>query len=47
MVRQRFETLGVSIEPPERRTVEHFARALPREVERAALVVKSGGLTAQ
>jgi tripartite-type tricarboxylate transporter receptor subunit TctC len=46
-VRERFESLGVSIEPPERRTVEYFARALPREVERAAAVVKSGGLSAE
>jgi tripartite-type tricarboxylate transporter receptor subunit TctC len=45
-VRERFETLGVSIEPPERRTVEYFVRNLPREVERAAAVVQAGGLSA-
>ena len=32
-VRERFETLGVVIEPPERRTIEYFVRNLPREVE--------------
>jgi tripartite-type tricarboxylate transporter receptor subunit TctC len=46
-VRERFETLGVSIEPPERRTTEYFARVLPREIERAVTVVKAGGLSAE
>lgn len=46
-VRERFATLGVSIEPPERRTMDYFTRALPREIARAASVVKSGGLSAE
>ena len=45
-VRERFETLGVVIEPPERRTIEYFVRNLPREVEKAAMLVKAGGLSA-
>ena len=45
-VRERFEALGVVIEPPERRTTEYFARTLPRDVERAVAVVKAGGLGA-
>jgi len=45
-VRERFEALGVVIEPPERRTIEYFVRNLPREVERAAILVKTGGLSA-
>jgi tripartite-type tricarboxylate transporter receptor subunit TctC len=47
VVRERFEMLGVSIEPPERRTTEYFVRVLPREVERAVSVVKAGGLSAE
>jgi tripartite-type tricarboxylate transporter receptor subunit TctC len=46
-VRERFETLGVVIEPPERRTIDYFVRALPREIERAAMLVKTGGLSAE
>jgi tripartite-type tricarboxylate transporter receptor subunit TctC len=45
-VRARFEALGVVIEPPERRTVDYFVRNLPREIERAALLVKANGLSA-
>jgi tripartite-type tricarboxylate transporter receptor subunit TctC len=46
-VRDRFEALGVVIEPPERRTLDYFVRNLPREIERAAMLVKAGGLSAQ
>jgi tripartite-type tricarboxylate transporter receptor subunit TctC len=45
-VRERFETLGVAIEPPERRTTVYYVNNLPREVEKAAAVVKAGGLSA-
>ncbi len=45
-VRERFEALGVVIEPPERRTREYFVRSLPREVERAAEIVRTNGLAA-
>jgi tripartite-type tricarboxylate transporter receptor subunit TctC len=46
-VRDRFEALGVVIEPPERRTVEYFVRNLPRDVEKAVSVVRAGGLSAE
>jgi tripartite-type tricarboxylate transporter receptor subunit TctC len=46
-VRDRFETLGVAVEPPERRTRAYYAKSLPPEVERQASVMKSGGLTAE
>jgi tripartite-type tricarboxylate transporter receptor subunit TctC len=45
-VRERFETLGVAIEPPQRRTTEYFVRTLPRDVEKAVAVVRTGGLAA-
>ncbi len=46
-VRERFEALGVVIEPPERRTIDYFVRNLPREIERAAVLVKAGGLSTE
>jgi tripartite-type tricarboxylate transporter receptor subunit TctC len=45
-VRDRFATLGVEVEPPERRTREYYLQTLPAEVERQAAVMKAGGLTA-
>ena len=45
-VRERFETLGVAVEPPERRTREYYLKSLPPEVERQAQVMKASGLTA-
>lgn len=45
-VRERFGTLGVAVEPPERRTREYYAKSLPPEVERQAVVFKANGLTA-
>jgi tripartite-type tricarboxylate transporter receptor subunit TctC len=45
-VRERLGTLGVAVEPPERRAPGYYARNLPSEVERAAAVVKAAGLTA-
>lgn|GEM_PF-5567747 len=46
-VRERFETLGVAAEPPERRTREYYAKTLPPEVEKQAAVMKAGGLSAE
>ena len=46
-VRERFETLGVSVEPPERRTRAYYAKSLPPEVERQATVMKASGLTTE
>jgi tripartite-type tricarboxylate transporter receptor subunit TctC len=45
-VRERFDALGVSVEPPERRTREYYLKSLPPEVERQAQVMKAGGLSA-
>ena len=44
-VRERFATLGVAAEPLERRTREYYAKSLPPEVERQAVVFKANGLT--
>src|SRR3954447_26700601 len=46
-VRERFHTLGVAVEPPERRTREYYLKSLPPEVERQAAVMKAGGLSAE
>ena len=46
-VRDRFTTLGVAVEPPERRTREYYTKTLPPEVDRQAAVMKAGGLTAE
>ena len=45
-VRERFATLGIAVEPPERRTREYYVKSLPPEVERQAVVMKANGLTA-
>ncbi len=45
-VRERFATLGVAVEPPERRTREYYLKSLPPELERQVAVMKAGGLTA-
>jgi tripartite-type tricarboxylate transporter receptor subunit TctC len=44
-VRERLANIGVAIEPPERRVPGFYARNLPRELEKAIEVVKTGGLT--
>ena len=46
LVRERFATLGVAVEPPERRTRDYYLKSLPPEVERQAAVMKANGLTA-
>jgi len=45
-VRERFATLGVAVEPLERRTREYYAKSLPPEIERQAVVMKANGLVA-
>ena len=45
-VRERFATLGVAVEPLERRTREYYAKTLPPEIERQAVVMKANGLVA-
>ena len=46
-VRERLETLGVTVEPPERRASGYYAQHLPAELERAVALVKAGGLSAE
>jgi tripartite-type tricarboxylate transporter receptor subunit TctC len=46
-VRERFDALGVSVEPPERRTREYYLKSLPPEFERQIQVMKAGGLTTE
>jgi tripartite-type tricarboxylate transporter receptor subunit TctC len=46
-VRERLEVLGVAVEPPERRVPGYYAQHLPGELEKAATVVKAGGLAAE
>ena len=45
-LKERFATLGVAVEPAERRTREYYLKSLPPEVERQAKVMKANGLTA-
>jgi tripartite-type tricarboxylate transporter receptor subunit TctC len=44
-VRERFATLGVAVEPTERRTRDYYVKSLPPEVERQAVVMRANGLT--
>jgi tripartite-type tricarboxylate transporter receptor subunit TctC len=46
-VRKRLETLGVSVEPAERRAFGYYAAHLPGELEKAVAVVKAGGLSTE
>ena len=46
-VQERFATLGVSVEPPERRTRDYYLKTLPGEVARQVEVMKANGLSAQ
>ena len=46
-VRERFAALGVSVEPPERRTRAYYLRSLPGEVARQAALMKARGLSAE
>jgi tripartite-type tricarboxylate transporter receptor subunit TctC len=46
-VQERFAALGVSVEPPERRTREYYLKSLPPELERQVQVMKAGGLTTE
>jgi tripartite-type tricarboxylate transporter receptor subunit TctC len=46
-VRERLGTLGVAVEPPERRAFGYYAAHMPGEVKRSAAVVKAAGLAAE
>jgi tripartite-type tricarboxylate transporter receptor subunit TctC len=45
-VRERFQTLGVSVPGPERRTIEYLAKFVPAELERWAKPIKASGVSA-
>ncbi len=44
MVRERFEAVGVTVPPPERRTPEFLAKYIPSEIERWAVPIKAAGV---
>jgi tripartite-type tricarboxylate transporter receptor subunit TctC len=44
VIRDRLETVGVEILPPERRTRDYLAKILPAVIEKSAAVIKAGGL---
>jgi tripartite-type tricarboxylate transporter receptor subunit TctC len=46
-VRERFKTLGVSVEPPERRTRDYYLKALPVELNRQIAVMKANALAGE
>jgi len=45
MVRDRFEAVGVTVPPPERRSPEFLAKFIPREIERWAVPIKASGVS--
>jgi tripartite-type tricarboxylate transporter receptor subunit TctC len=46
-VRERFESIGVTIPPPERRTPEYLAKFVPSEIERWAAPIKASGASVE
>jgi len=46
-VRERLETLGVAVEPRERRAPGYYAQHLPEELEKALALVKAAGLSTE
>jgi tripartite-type tricarboxylate transporter receptor subunit TctC len=45
-LRERYDSLGLTPPPPERRTVEWLAKLVPAEIEKWAAPIKAAGLTA-
>ena len=45
-VRERFESLGVTVAPPERRTPDYLAQFIPRELEKWAKPMRASGVSA-
>lgn len=45
-IRQKMESLGLDILPPERRTPEYLAKFLPQDVARWSKVIKAAGISA-
>jgi tripartite-type tricarboxylate transporter receptor subunit TctC len=46
-VRQKMESLGLEILPPEQRTTAHLAKFLPEDVERWGKVIKAAGISVE
>jgi len=44
-VKERLETLGLVIVPPEQRTTDYLAKLLPKEIERWGAVIKAAGIS--
>jgi tripartite-type tricarboxylate transporter receptor subunit TctC len=44
-VRERFEAVGVTVPPPERRTPNFLAKYIPSEIERWAAPIKASGVS--
>jgi tripartite-type tricarboxylate transporter receptor subunit TctC len=44
-IRQKMESLGLEILPPEQRTTAHFAEFLAKDVERWGKVIKAAGIS--
>jgi tripartite-type tricarboxylate transporter receptor subunit TctC len=44
-VREKLESLGLSIVPPEQRTPEYLAKYLPQEIERWGKVIRAGSIS--
>jgi tripartite-type tricarboxylate transporter receptor subunit TctC len=46
-IRQKMESLGLEILPPEQRTPEYLAKFLPQDVERWGKVIKAAGISVE
>ena len=46
-VRERYNSIGVTIPPPERRTPEYLAKFVPSEIERWAAPIKASGASVE
>jgi tripartite-type tricarboxylate transporter receptor subunit TctC len=45
-VRERLDSLGVSVVPPERRSPEYLAKFVPAEIEKWAGPIRAAGISA-
>jgi tripartite-type tricarboxylate transporter receptor subunit TctC len=44
-IKQRLETLGLVVVPPQQRTPDYLAKLLPKEIERWGAVIKAAGIS--
>ena len=44
-IRQKMESLGLEILPPEQRTPAYMAKFLPQDIERWGKVIKAAGIS--